>query len=151
MGDDPLRGVKIRSAEKLERAMVAERYSASRMNDTKWAELVEALIDLHLLYRIQFVDVDAITRWTSLWAPARGYFETGQFVPFKMVSVEFLEIDPRHQFGACGQVKDCDHAATVETRLAALGIPFEVVDGGYRVIGHVRRSPRDGLALEWQR
>lgn len=139
---DPLSAAKIRSAEKLEKAIVADHYSASRMNDTKWAELLNSLRDLHLLYRIQFVDVDVNTRWTGLWSPAHGYFETGDCGPFRALSVEWLEIDPIRQFGTFGRIDDCDHRQDVADRLRALGIPFESVDGIYRVIGHLRKFPR---------
>ena len=133
-----MRWLKIRSQEKMTRALIARNFSASRMNRTKWMELVETLQDLNLCYRIKFVDEEGITDWAWLMSPHPLWLEIGAYGPFRPVSIEWLEIDPYNHIGRHGEVVASDYSGDIENRLASLNIPFDIIGGLFRITGHVR-------------
>jgi hypothetical protein len=107
------------------RALIAAEFSASLMNNTKWAELAEALRDLSLTYRCKWVDVAEPKEVSSLWSVTPKYFDSN-FGPFLKLSLEWLDI-----FGAGTQ--------ELEPRLRPLNIPFHREGNHLRITGHIRR------------
>lgn len=112
----------------------------SRMNDTKWMEMLEILKDLHLLYRIKFLVWPQPTYWrlgisggVSSGIPI-PYIE-GPMSPTLVLGVEWMEIDP---ISRRGLVKT-DHTQEVERWLQSVGVPYTWEASVLRVTGHVRK------------
>ena len=128
--------------EKETHAVITRDFSASRMNATKWREMIEALYDLPLYYRFQWVHVPGVSDWMNIWIPYPGstYFDTGPAGPFKTFAIEWLEIDARHQWGADEGVTEQDSSAEIERRLQAIQVPYEWVEGNLRIVGYVRNG-----------
>ena len=64
--DAELQRQKTRAYEKETHAIIARDFSASRMNATKWREIIEALSDLLLNYRFQWVHVPGASEWMNI-------------------------------------------------------------------------------------
>lgn len=128
--------------EKETSAVIARNFSASRMNATKWRETIEALSDLPLNYRFQWVHVPGVSDWMNIWIPYphSTYFDTGPAGPFKTFVIERLEIDAIHQWGANGSIMEQDSSAEIERRLQEINVPYDWVDGNIRIIGYVRNG-----------
>jgi len=137
LSPNELKAANIRSAKKIQRVIIARDYSANRMNNTKWMELIQALEDLPLRFRIKFVDDDKVTEWEWLRSFRSGYFETGSCGPFKPFLMEWLEVDPFKMFGEFGRVEDCDKRVEIGNRLNSFDIPFDIVNDLFRITGYV--------------
>ena len=124
------------------RAVIAREFSASRMNATKWREMAEALSDMCLSYRFEWVHDPGVSEWMDIWIPYPGstYFDTGLAGPFRTFMIEWLEIDARHQWGEKGAVVEQDSSAEIERRLQEINVPYEWVEGNIRIIGYVRNG-----------
>ena len=119
----------------------------SRMNDTKWMEMLDVLRELPLWYRGKFLDSPQATHWrfgisggVSSGIPM-PYIE-GPSSPTIVLAVEWMEIDPKswHLSTAppYGSAKT-DQAEEVERRLQAVGVPYTSNESVIRVTGHVRK------------
>ncbi len=131
---------KLRAAEKEERAIIARDFSASRMNATKWREVIENLGPLYVPYRLRRVDVANVSVWMSLWVPHphSAYFDSGTVGPFTTVSIEWLEIDPGHRRGDQGTLIEDDQTDVIERKLQEIGVAYTWEQAYIRIIGHVR-------------
>ena len=114
----------------------------SRMNDTKWMELLEALRDLRLRYRVKFLDWNEPSAWRygiqgghNSYLPV-PYIE-GPSSPVKALAIEWVEIDASDLPGIHAE----DLAAEVERRLMAVGVSYTATSSLITVIGHIRRPP----------
>ena len=136
-------GQSVISAEKNIRAVIAHDFSASRMNATKWREMIEVLSDLPLFYRFLWVHVPGVSEWGNVWIPYTGstYFDT-HMGPFRTFAIEWLEIDHITEItrGLLLDPERVDHSAEIESRLKAINVPYEWVEDNIRVIGYVRNS-----------
>jgi hypothetical protein len=135
---------KMRAEEKDIRAIINRKFSASLMNNTKWAELVNALCDLHLMFTIQFVDVEQPLQGGGFWSATPRYWD-GPFGPFLTLSIEWLDINPiRHvPQGRLLAPKRIDHTDEVEDRLQRIHVPYRKEGQHIRVTGHVRKATEE--------
>ena len=140
--DSELKYQRVDAWEKDVRAVITRDFSASRMNATKWREMIEALSDLPLLYRFQWVNVPGVSGWMDIWIPHAGstYFDTGPAGPFRTFVIEWLEVDPYHQWEAKGRIAEQDHSAEIERRLQEINVPYEWNENNIRIVGYVRNS-----------
>ena len=78
----------------------------------------------------------------NIWIPYPGstYFDTGPAGLFKTFVIEWLEIDPHHQWGAKGAVVEQDSSAEIERRLQEINVPYEWVEGSIHIVGYVRNG-----------
>ena len=140
-----LRRQRIRAAYKDAHAVIARDFSASRMNATKWREVVEAIGEDNNRYRFRWVNVSKVSDWMNAWIPfpASTYFDTAAVGPFKTSTIEWMEIDPVEVVPGEGLLlkpQHINHAAEIERRLEEINVPYEWVDGYIRIVGYVRNS-----------
>ncbi len=141
-----MRRIKMLSAEKEIRAILARDFSASRMNATKWREVIEAIGDLELRYRLQWVDVSDASVWMRLWLPFPNstYFDSGDVGPFRTFTIEWLEIDPTEKVnkGMLLEPERISHAEEIARRLQEINVPYHWEGSSIRIIGHVRKQSK---------
>lgn len=142
--DRQLYQLKNQAADKDANAIIARDFSASRMNATKWREVINDLGDLSLRYRLRWVDVADVSVWMSLWIPFPNstYFDTGPVGPFKTFTIEWLEIDLYHYWAGHDGVVELNQAEEIERRLQEINVPYEWVGDSIRIIGYVRNVER---------
>ena len=134
--------LKTQAWEKNTRAIIARDFSASRMNSTKWAEVIECLSELNLRYQIKFVDVpDKVFEVRNLWHVTGDWFD-GLLSPFKAISIEWLDINPMEEEdrGILQKPKLINRAEEAEKWLASKSIPYHWENSAIRIIGHIRNS-----------
>lgn len=139
MNPADLRRQKIEAREKNVLAIIQRDFSASRMNNTKWQKLNNALSDLPVAFRVKFVDVSEALPLFSFWAVMPGRFDSAEYGPFTSVSIEWLDIKP-HRIPPL-ELEEI-HAAHehVERRLCSIHVPYFWSGDYIRVVGHVRKS-----------
>ena len=140
--DRELRWQRVQAADKDAEAIIARDFSASRMNATKWREVVVELEDLKLRYRFRWVDVSDISVWMGAWLPYPGstYFDTGTVGPFKTFTIEWMEIDPLHQWAEKGRLAEQDQTEQIERRLQQINVPYHWEGQHIRIVGYIRNS-----------
>ena len=131
-----LRWQPIEAAEKDVQAKIVRDFSASRMNATKWRELIESLEDFGFPCRFRWVNDPDVSGWMSAWLPYSGstYFDTGPAGPFRTFTIEWMEIDPFYQGAAEGQAEE------VERRLQQINVPYHWENRYIRIVGYVRNT-----------
>ncbi len=137
---EDLHGQKRRAHKKDLSNLIERKYSASRMNGTKWREALDEVSDLGLRFRLQWVDVAKPSDWMGLWGPFSGatWFDSAEVGPFETMSIEWLEIDTHHQWAKYGKVVELDQSEEIERRLREVGVPYHWQDGNIRITGYVR-------------
>ncbi len=138
-----LRWRQTQAADKDAHAIIARGFSASRMNATKWREVVEAIGEDSNRYR--WVDVPEVSDWLNAWVPYLNstYFDTAAVGPFKTFTIEWMEIDPVEEVknGLLLKPQRINRAEVIEQRLQEINVPYEWVGRYIRIAGHVRDSP----------
>lgn len=124
------------------RQIIERDCDGSRLNDTKWMELLEVLRDLRLRYRVKFLDRNEPSVWRyGIQGGRNSYLPTpyieGPSSPVKALAIEWVEIDASDLSGI--HVEDL--AAEVERRLMAVGVSYTATSSLITVIGHIRRPP----------
>jgi hypothetical protein len=133
--------IKQTAMDKDAQAIIARDFSASRMNATKWREVIEELEEIPCLYRLRWVDVPDVSLWMGLWIPFLNstYFDSavGQFRTF---TIEWLEIDPVEEVsqGLLLKTQHIHHTVEIERRLQAINVPYEWSEGYIRIVGYIR-------------
>ena len=142
MTPEQLRRQKILAQEKDTRAIIERDFSASRMNSTKWAEVVQCLSELKLEYRVRFVDVpDKVFDVRGLRHVTGDWFDSS-LSTFTAISIEWLEIDPIEKTRDFYLIpKEVNQAHEIEKRLTAISVPYHWESDLIRIIGHVRKGP----------
>ena len=133
---------RIEAFEKDAKAIIARDFSASRMNATKWREVIEALTEFECPHRFRWVYEPDISGWMSAWLPYPGstYFDTGPAGPFKTFMIEWMEIDPLHQWAEKGSLSEKNQTEAIERRLEETGVPGQREGPYIRIVGYVRNS-----------
>lgn len=131
------------------RTVIKRECDGSRMNDTKWLKLFDALRDLPLQYRVKFVDMDGVTPWSRVIVVAVGdssqapvpYIEGQGYSPELVLALEWLEINPVQRLtrGLLLPDEAVDHTPEVERRLQAAHVSCTQEGSFLRVTGHVRK------------
>jgi hypothetical protein len=127
------------------RLEVQRNYSASLMSDSKWRALFEAVAASGIEIRgmiVKFVGVgeEKFIAGVSFQAPL-PFIDTLEFGPVPLIAIEWLEF-PKAIIDPCKKATlsfEQDIAA-IRAVLEATGkqFPFENLDCGLRVIGHLR-------------
>lgn len=132
----------IQADDKDTRAIIARDFSASRMNATKWREMIEALTEFGCPQRFRWVYEPDISAWMGAWLPYPGstYFDTGSAGPFRTFTIEWMEIDPLHQWAEKGRMAEQDQTEEIERRLEEVGVPYHREGPYIRIVGYVRNS-----------
>jgi len=129
-----------RDEHKLRLRQIIEREcDGSRMNDTKWMEMLDVLRDLWLWSRVKWLDDAKVSGWTpviqggfSSYLPM-PYIE-GPSTPTIVLAIEWMEIDP---IGAADKV---DYRQEIEKRLESVNVPYTWEGSAIRVTGHIRKN-----------
>lgn len=131
-----------RAADKDAEAIIARDFSASRMNATKWREMVETLQDLKLRYRFRWVDVPDMSVWMGAWLPypSSTYFDTVAVGPFRTFTIEWLEIGASHRLADKSEPLGQEQTKEVERRLQQINVPYHWEGQHIRIVGYVRNS-----------
>jgi len=118
---------------------IAEREcDGSRMNNTKWMQMLDVLRDLWLWRRVKWLDDPKVSHWTTVMQGGFAsdlptpYIE-GPSSPTIVLAVEWMEIDP---IGASDKV---DYRGEIEKRLQSVNVPYTWEGSIIRVTGHVRK------------
>jgi hypothetical protein len=130
------------------RSIISREFTSSMMNDTKWMEMLGALYELKLRYRLKLVTSESSTDWGFLVGgkgqdyPPHPFVEGCGLSPVVTLEIEWLEIEPfeRIQRGALVDDLKINRLEEVEERLTLLSIPYSLRNGVIRVTGHIRRS-----------
>lgn len=137
-----------RRSERRIRAIIEHKCDGSRMNNTKWLAMFDALQGLSLSSRIKFLDVEEPTDWGRVSviradrpseAP-RPFLEGSHFLE-PVLAVEWLEINPVQRMSRSLLLEDhtVDLTPEIEKRLQAACTPY-TRDGLFiRITGHVRK------------
>ena len=133
-----------------DRAYAHRTHAGSVMSDTKWRAAVFALLDPDLNLQqviIKFIDSDREHRMKLPGLhPPHGYFYSGEFGPYPIVAIEWLEVphEAEHPTGRLHgpkvryETQDLDGARAM---LRKTGKQYMIEDTprGFRIIGHVAR------------
>jgi hypothetical protein len=125
------------------RAILERDFSYSLMNNTRWMEVFDLLHDLRVRTRIKRIFDIEPGPWTwpsggtNSWLPAPYVDESH---PFRVVEIEWLEIEPFARIETEGAKMPVDHTQALAERLQACHVPFTWHDGVIRIVGHQRRS-----------
>ncbi len=120
------------------RQIIERECDGSRMNDTKWIEMLDVLQGLWLWKRVKRLDDPKASNWTrhiaggpssSLPTP---YIE-GPSSPDIVLAIEWLEIDP------IGPDDKVDYREEIERRLQSVNVPYTWEGPALRVTGHIRK------------
>ncbi len=144
--DRELHWQRMQAADKDAHAIIAHDFSASRMNATKWREVVEAIGEDSNRYRFRWVDVPKVSDWMNAWIPYPHvtYFDTAAVGPFRTFTIEWMEIDPIEEVknGLLLKPQRINHTAEIEQRLQEINVPYELVDDYIRVVGYIRNTAK---------
>ena len=136
------------------RSIIEIECDGSRMSNTKWKEMLDALVVLYpkagYLYRVKLLDEAKVSRWgwfshtkhsrsnqtDAIWIEGCGYS------PVSIVAVEYVEIKPSgfYDTGTYTTRMPGGYQNQIEQQLDALNVPYTVEGNIIRVTGHVRRS-----------
>jgi|GEM_PF-1265623 len=136
------------------RAIIENECDGSRMSDTKWEEMLDALRILYpkagFSYRIKMLDRDRASSWgwfshtehngpgqvNSVWIEGLGNS------PVKILALEYVEIKPTglYNAGTYWTKMPGGYQNQIEQQLDILSVPYTVEGDIIRVTGHVRRS-----------
>lgn len=137
-----IRWQRTQAADKDAQAIIARDFSASRMNATKWREMVETLQDLKLRYRFRWVDVPDASVWMGAWLPYpdSAYFDTTTVGPFRTFTIEWLEIGASYRLTDKSEPLEQEQAKEVEWRLQQINVPYHLEGQHIRIVGYVRNG-----------
>ena len=121
------------------RQIIERECDGSRMNDTKWMEMLDVLRDLWLWRRVKRLDSTKVSDWTR---HIQGGFSSHLPIPYIegpsspdiVLAVEWMEIDP---IGAADKV---DYRQEIEKRLESVNVPYTWEGSAIRVTGHIRKN-----------
>ena len=134
-------------------ATIENECDGSRMSNTKWKEMLDALTLLYpkagFSYRVKMLDRDKVSRWG--WFSYTEHNKPGQVncvkieglgnSPITILAVEYVEIEPNglYDTGTYWTKMPGGYQNQIERQLDALNVPYTVEDDIIRVTGHVRR------------
>lgn len=134
--------------------IVENECDGSRMSNTKWKEMLDALALLYpkagFSYRIKMLDRDRVSRWG--WFSHTEHNKPGQVnrvwieglgnSPVEILALEYVEIKPSgfYNTGRYWTKMPGGYQSQIERQLDALNVPYTVEGDIIRVTGHVRRS-----------
>ena len=121
------------------RQIIEQECDGSRMNNTKWMQMLDALRDLWLWRRVKWLDDPKVSQWDRHMQGGFASYLPTPFIenpssPTIVLAIEWMEIDP---MGASDKV---DYSGEIEKRLQLVKVPYTWEGSVIRVTGHVRKS-----------